>query len=232
MDIEPGASPAPARRIFGKALAAVVPLLLLLSACTAASPSLSPSPSLSLERYYQQKPAFAPCKTPLEGTKIAVDGECGQGEVPLNYQNPDGDRAHIAVFRVAARGDKKIGSLFLNPGGPGYPGVGYAAMISATLAKSRITTLNLAEVVSNMVEKGISPYETEMQVGRLPSLVVALDRSLAIQAGLLRQATRHKGLSLGDRACLALAMRERLPVMTADRAWADLDLPVEVVLIR
>ncbi|WP_236627700.1 hypothetical protein [Caulobacter sp. B11] len=43
---------------------------------------------------------------------------------------------------------------------------------------------------------------------------------------------RHRGLSLGDRACLALAMREKLPVMTADRAWSDLDLPVEVVLIR
>jgi len=104
--------------------------------------------------------------------------------------------------------------------------------VAASLAKSRITTLNLAEVVSNMVETGISPYETEMQLGRLPSLVVTLDRDLAIQAGLLRQATRHKGLSLGDRACLALAMRERLPVMTADRAWSDLDLPVEVVLIR
>ncbi|WP_250032685.1 alpha/beta hydrolase [Paractinoplanes maris] len=141
MDIEPGASPAPARRLLGQASAAMVPLLLLLSACTAASPSAqaSPSPSPSLDRYYQQKAAFAPCKTPLEGTKIVVDGECGQVEVPLNYQKPDGDVARIAVFRVAARGDKKIGSLFLNPGGPGYPGVGYAAMISATLAKNPVS---------------------------------------------------------------------------------------------
>ena len=45
-------------------------------------------------------------------------------------------------------------------------------------------------------------------------------------------AARQDGLSLGDRACLALAMRERSRVLTADRAWSDLDLGVELALIR
>ena len=104
--------------------------------------------------------------------------------------------------------------------------------VAAALPSSRICTVNLAEVVSSMVEEEIPLYDIERRIGRLLSKVVDLDHDLAMKAGLLRAATRHKGLSLGDRACLALAMRERLPVMTADKAWADLDLPVEVVLIR
>jgi len=104
--------------------------------------------------------------------------------------------------------------------------------VAAALPNSRICAVNLAEIVSSMIDEEIPLYDIERRIGRLLSKVVDLDRDLAMKAGLLREATRHKGLSLGDRACLALAMRERLPVMTADRAWRDLDLPVEVVLIR
>ncbi|GGL28584.1 MULTISPECIES: type II toxin-antitoxin system VapC family toxin [Caulobacter] len=104
--------------------------------------------------------------------------------------------------------------------------------VAAALPNSRICAVNLAEIVSSMIDEEIPLYDIERRMGRLLSKVVDLDRDLAMKAGLLREATRHKGLSLGDRACLALAMRERLPVMTADRAWRDLDLPVEVVLIR
>ena len=104
--------------------------------------------------------------------------------------------------------------------------------VAAALPNSRICSVNLAEIVSSMTDEEIPLYDIERRIGRLLSKVVDLDRDLAMKAGFLREATRHKGLSLGDRACLALAMRERLPVMTADRAWCDLDLPVEVVLIR
>ena len=55
---------------------------------------------------------------------------------------------------------------------------------------------------------------------------------LAVAAGQLRAATQEKGLSLGDRACVALAMREQAGIVTADRAWAGLDPGVEVELIR
>ena len=48
----------------------------------------------------------------------------------------------------------------------------------------------------------------------------------------LRSVTRHAGLSLGDRACLALGDRLGCPVVTADRVWASLDVGVAIVVIR
>jgi PIN domain nuclease of toxin-antitoxin system len=49
---------------------------------------------------------------------------------------------------------------------------------------------------------------------------------------MLRPPTKHKGLSLADRACLALGQQLNLPVITADRVWKELDLEVEVRLVR
>lgn len=104
--------------------------------------------------------------------------------------------------------------------------------VIAALPRSQISAINLAEAISDMIRMGFDPYDVERQVAGLPPRVIDFDRGLAIQTGLLRRITVPRGLSLGDRACIALAMREKLPVMTADRVWTDLDLPVEVVLIR
>jgi len=62
--------------------------------------------------------------------------------------------------------------------------------------------------------------------------VEAFDAGLAYLAGLLRPQTKGIGLSLGDRACLALGRHMRLPVLTADRAWAKLRVGVEIRVIR
>jgi PIN domain nuclease of toxin-antitoxin system len=58
------------------------------------------------------------------------------------------------------------------------------------------------------------------------------DEETAILAGQLRAATAHRGLSLGDRACLALAIRENATAVTADRKWADLRVGCRIELIR
>ena len=104
--------------------------------------------------------------------------------------------------------------------------------VSDRLFQALTCSVTLTEVVTKLLEDGVTIPKIDHVVSSVSGRIIDFDRDLAIQAGLLRSATRHKGLSLGDRACLALAMRERLPVMTADRAWSDLDLPVEVVLIR
>jgi PIN domain nuclease of toxin-antitoxin system len=62
--------------------------------------------------------------------------------------------------------------------------------------------------------------------------VIPFDTELAYRTGLLRSATRSAGLSLGDRACLALAMQRQLPAVTADREWQSLSLGVTIQVIR
>jgi PIN domain nuclease of toxin-antitoxin system len=95
-----------------------------------------------------------------------------------------------------------------------------------------LSSINAAEVVTRLVRDGVDPPAAIQRVRRLPCSITAVDEQLGFRAGALFAATRHKGLSLGDRVCLALAEREGLAVLTTDRAWADLDLSVEIVLIR
>lgn len=95
-----------------------------------------------------------------------------------------------------------------------------------------IGAVNYAEVSARLVDAGYSDADVVGTMRDLRALVTAFDRDLAVETGLMRRATRDRGLSLGDRACLALARREGLSILTADRAWAALDVGVEVELIR
>jgi ribonuclease VapC len=95
-----------------------------------------------------------------------------------------------------------------------------------------ISAVNLSEVVAKLVERGVSLGLARAALSRYGLQVVPFDEELAERTGALRPQTKALGLSLGDRACLALAGRSALPVLTADRAWKDLDLPVEVQLLR
>lgn len=96
----------------------------------------------------------------------------------------------------------------------------------------RVSAVNYAEVVSKLIDRPYTPEETRIMLDALSLVVVPFEASLAFQTGLLRRQTRKLGLSLGDRACLALALREKLPVFTADRRWAELDIGVEIRLVR
>jgi len=62
--------------------------------------------------------------------------------------------------------------------------------------------------------------------------VIPFDGLQARTAARLRAMTRHAGLSLGDRACLALGDRLGYPVVTADRVWAGLQVGTEIIMIR
>ena len=97
---------------------------------------------------------------------------------------------------------------------------------------SAISAVNHAEVISRLADEGADRELASREISRLRFEVTPFDQRQAEHAGYLRSATRHIGLSLGDRACLALALAREAPVLTADRAWADLDIGLEIQLIR
>lgn len=95
-----------------------------------------------------------------------------------------------------------------------------------------ISAVNLSEVVARLSDLGFAPDFVTDRLARLELNVRAFDDAQARRAGELRQATRHMGLSLGDRACLALAAELNRPAVTADKAWAKLDIGIPIELIR
>ncbi len=98
------------------------------------------------------------------------------------------------------------------------------------ITEATVSAVNLAEVVGKLAERGGSEAAIRRALGKFSLSVVPFDEAQAYQAALLR--THGRGLSLGDRACLALASSMDLPAYTADRAWADLNAGVQVVVIR
>lgn len=95
-----------------------------------------------------------------------------------------------------------------------------------------ISAVNLSEVLEKLQSGGLSEDEADDAVAELSLGVVDFNAQQARVAAHLRPRTRRAGLSLGDRACLALGLRLGGPVATADRAWTNLDIGVEVILIR
>jgi PIN domain nuclease of toxin-antitoxin system len=100
------------------------------------------------------------------------------------------------------------------------------------LAESAISAVNLTEVGAKLLEGGM--YEASAQIGGSVlgiGEIVDFTEDSAWEAARLRPLTKQYGLSLGDRACLALARKLNVPAVTADKEWSKLKL-CKVVLIR
>lgn len=102
--------------------------------------------------------------------------------------------------------------------------------VQAVLADAAMTTVNLAEVVGHYARNGAAEPEIRLVLDQLRVERVDFDAELAYAAGLLLPATKAAGLSLGDRACLALARRMGVKALTADRAWQELAEPLGIAV--
>ncbi|MEK6602913.1 MAG: type II toxin-antitoxin system VapC family toxin [Nitrospirota bacterium] len=107
-----------------------------------------------------------------------------------------------------------------------------AETVAEAIPQSSISAINLAEVVGKLVDAGMPEEAVRTALAGLGIEVIPFDEDLAYRTGLLRPLTRPYGLSLGDRACLALGQRLGRPVLTADRVWASLKVGVKVRVIR
>ncbi len=100
------------------------------------------------------------------------------------------------------------------------------------LSQSMISAVNFSEVITVLVGYGMPHIDATSVIFALKLEIIPFDTEQASKSAALRLATKPFGLSLGDRACLSLAEIKKLPVITADKIWARLELPIDILLAR
>lgn len=100
------------------------------------------------------------------------------------------------------------------------------------LSTAVISAVNLAEVHSKLVDRGLSPEGAWAAALSPAAEAIPFTADDARTAGSMIAQTRGLGLSLGDRACLALGLALHAPVYTADRSWRNLKLGIRIHTIR
>lgn len=104
--------------------------------------------------------------------------------------------------------------------------------VAATIPGAAISSINLSEVVAKLMEAGMPEKEVHQALESVELDVRPFDLQAAYRTGALRLETKSHGLSLGDRACLALGQALARPVVTTDRNWRELKVGVEIRLVR
>lgn len=100
------------------------------------------------------------------------------------------------------------------------------------LGSATMSTINWSEVVQKALDRQVNVEGLRQDIEAMGLEIIPFSADQAEQAAHLRALTRQAGLSLGDRACLALAAELGLPAVTTDRAWSGLPVEVEVRVVR
>jgi ribonuclease VapC len=107
-----------------------------------------------------------------------------------------------------------------------------AEAVEQAVDRAAISTVNWSEVCQRSLARNVDTNGLRAEVEAVGVEIVPFTAADAERAADLWFPTRRLGLSLGDRACLALASRLDRPALTADRSWIELDLGVEIQAIR
>jgi PIN domain nuclease of toxin-antitoxin system len=129
------------------------------------------------------------------------------------------DASALLCYLLREEGWERVGALLLQP------------------AEIAIGAANWAEVLSNIALRGLEPHSYAQQLTNQGILgqvlhIYPLDDLLARETARLHRLTRSAGLSLADRACLALGRHLQKPVLTTDRAWKKLHVGVKIEVLR
>jgi PIN domain nuclease of toxin-antitoxin system len=109
---------------------------------------------------------------------------------------------------------------------------GHEKLTPAVLAEAVCSTVNLAEVHAKLVSRGWSAGEAWEDATSPIQEAIAFSAEHAQRSGDLVLQCKRLGLSLGDRACLALASTLQCPVYTTDKAWKELKTTVKIYVLR
>lgn len=107
-----------------------------------------------------------------------------------------------------------------------------AKIVQESLPGAIISSVNFAEVVTRLTLLGMPENEIREALNILALDITPFDEDQAFLAGILASKTKQLGLSLGDRACLALALKTGSAALTSDKVWQALDIGVTVRVIR
>jgi PIN domain nuclease of toxin-antitoxin system len=107
-----------------------------------------------------------------------------------------------------------------------------ADVVAAHLGRAAMSSVNVAEVYGRLLREAFTPDEFRRYIEALDFEAYDFTVEQAFVAGRMEPSTRPLGLSLGDRACLALALHLGVPALSGDRRWEKLAVGVDVSLFR
>jgi PIN domain nuclease of toxin-antitoxin system len=106
-------------------------------------------------------------------------------------------------------------------------------VIKPLLKFTVMSTVNVAESLTVLQRSNIEPNDAMSLINDIISSIIPFDLDQAAEVAKLNQLVKHKGLSLGDRACIAIGISLQAPIYTADKVWAELSIDkADIKLIR